>query len=274
MDFWITEDFGDHSIRAEEVRHLNTQLFSRTLKYPLLIGASFLLVGNWLYLTFEKPFVGWEGFLRTAPERNQFLLHLAVVVLMGLTRMGRITGKHAAVVLCAVVFDLVVGRGIYLIGGIPLYLDSVGAVLVAVMLGPTAGAVTACMTTMSLYFIAPEVLPLAMINIIVAVIAGTLAKFGGFNSLLTIVLGGLFAGVVAALIAAPIALNYMSVVIDGTDMPQFKIGAYLMGTLLGPPVSDGIPSDPLDKAVVFLIAGFASMYLMRRFSWLRDRNRV
>lgn len=69
--------------------------------------------------------------------------------------------------LFAVLSDIAIGHAMFLTP-IPLYLDTIGCVFVSVVLGPRHGA----LVSLLLYPVSPALLPLAIVNITVAALAG------------------------------------------------------------------------------------------------------
>ncbi|QGU01199.1 hypothetical protein CKALI_01500 [Corynebacterium kalinowskii] len=128
---------------------------------------------------------------------------------------------------------------------IPLYLDTIGCVPAAVLLGSRYGAFVAGMTALLLYRWRPALLPLA------------------------IVLSALFTGIVATIISTPIALYFAGNITSANEGVNYTVLENLLGSLFGPPVSDGTPSDLLNKLVVFWIV-VGVIRLLQRTSVLKS----
>ncbi|MEJ5998815.1 hypothetical protein [Corynebacterium sp. H130] len=209
-----------------------------------------IVVGNWTYLCVVRPNIQWTGQWESDFEIQQFLLLLVAVGFAIFSIVGVTNWRDAAILLFGILIDLVIGRAIFATS-IPLYLDTIGAVMVAVLLGPRQGAICAAGVSLLLYPVAPALLPLAIVNITVAALAGIMAQFGGFNGPGPITMNALFTGVVSTIVSAPVslylAMNYST---NGENV-QFSVAESIIGSLLGPPFSGGTPSDLLDKLVVF-----------------------
>lgn len=108
-----------------------------------------------------------------------------------------------------------------------LFLDTIGTILSAVVLGPLAGALTGGLTNLIQGFITnPKDIPFAIVNIVIGLIVGYIAKKRGFD-LKTAIIVGIILSIVAPLVGTPIAvLIYEGVTGGGTDL----IFAWLLST--------------------------------------------
>ena len=107
--------------------------------------------------------------------------------------------------LCIVV-NLVLGTITQMLHIPLLFLDTIGTILSAVVLGPFAGALTGCLTNVIQGFITnPKDIPFALVNIAIGLIVGFIAKKRNFD-LKTAIFTGLILSVVAPLIGTPIAI--------------------------------------------------------------------
>jgi len=87
-----------------------------------------------------------------------------------------------------------------------LFLDTIGTILVAVVLGPLAGALTGGLTNVIQGIMTnPRDIPFALVNIAVGLIVGFIVKKFGF-SLKIAVITGIILAIVAPLIGTPIAV--------------------------------------------------------------------
>lgn len=89
---------------------------------------------------------------------------------------------------------------------LPFYLDTLGTILTAVMIGPLPGAIVGALTNIITGFIySIRDIPFALVSIAVALIAGFIAKQFKFN-LITAIVTGLILSIVAPLIGTPIGI--------------------------------------------------------------------
>ena len=100
---------------------------------------------------------------------------------------------------------LVLGVVLDLAGGLlvdalklPLFLDTVGTMFVAVIAGPWWGALTGLLSNLVLSMWIPGDLAFASVNIAIALTVGYIVRVRGFKDYLTPLLAGLAAGLVAS----------------------------------------------------------------------------
>lgn len=118
-----------------------------------------------------------------------------------------------------IVINLVLGTVTQMLQIPLLFLDTIGTILSAAVLGPLAGALTGGLTNVIQGFITnPKDIPFALVNIAIGLIVGFVAKKRGFD-LKTAIVTGLVLSIVAPLIGTPIAvLLYGGVTGGGTDL--------------------------------------------------------
>lgn len=100
-----------------------------------------------------------------------------------------------------------------------LFLDTMGTILVAAVLGPVAGAMTGGLTNVIQGAITnPRTIPFALVNIVIGVIVGLVVRRFRFD-LKTAVITGLVLAIVAPLIGTPISvLMFGGLTGGGTDI--------------------------------------------------------
>ncbi len=154
----------------------------------------------------------------------------------------------------AIVINIVGGQLVKVLK-IPIYLDSVGTVLVGALAGPLAGALTGVLTNIiwGIIFSDPVVIPFGIVAGVIGLLAGIFASRGVFKNIIWTIVAGLVTGFIAAVVSAPIATYIFGGVTGaGTDLlvAAFQsMGANIITAAFG----QGIVSDPLDKTVSFLI---------------------
>lgn len=173
-----------------------------------------------------------------------------------------------SIVLIAVGIGLNIGMGqVPRLVGLPLYLDSIGTVLVGVLVGPWAGAVTGFLANVvwSLTGLFPQAIAWAGVAAIIGVLASVFARSGWFQLWWRALVAGLITGIVAAVLSAPIAAYVFGGVTGaGTDL---VVGMFRAAGLdmLGANMAQGVFSDPLDKGVSFLLVWAVLQALPDRF---------
>lgn len=154
----------------------------------------------------------------------------------------------------AIAINIAVGQLIYTLK-VPLYLDSIGTVLVGVLAGPWAGALTGLLSNLiwGLTGLNVTYAPFAAVAAVIGLLAGLFSESGWLRGWWKAVLAGVITGLVAAVLSAPIsAYVFGGVTGAGTD----AIVAIFRGIgfgILPSSFAQGISSDPLDKAVSFLV---------------------
>lgn len=155
----------------------------------------------------------------------------------------------------AIAINLAVGQLVIAIK-LPLYLDSIGTVLVGVLVGPWAGALTGVISniiwTATGWF--PQAIAWAGVAALIGILAAFFKKGGWMDGAFKAGLSGLITGIIAALLSAPIAaFVFGGVTGTGTDVLVAAFSGTFGLDILGANMAQGVVSDPIDKVVTFLI---------------------
>ncbi len=106
----------------------------------------------------------------------------------------------------AIAINLAVGQLVIALK-LPLYLDSIGTILVAVLVGPWSGALTGVISnviwTATGWF--PQAIAWAGVAAVIGILASAFKRGGWMEKVWQAGLSGLITGIVAALLSAPIA---------------------------------------------------------------------
>jgi len=166
----------------------------------------------------------------------------------------------------AIAINVAVGQ-LVLAVKVPIYLDSIGTVLVGILAGPWAGAVTGFLSstiwTVTGWF--PPAIAWAGVAVVIGAMAGAFGRAAWMHSWWKSALGGVLTGVVAAVLSAPIAAYvFGGVTGSGTDI---LVAAFRTLGLdaLGANMAQGVVSDPIDKLITFLIVYGVLRALPSRF---------
>lgn len=118
-----------------------------------------------------------------------------------------------------IVINIVLGTAVNMLHIPLLFLDTIGTIFVAVVLGPLAGALTGGLTNVILGISTnPKEMLFALVNVAVGVIVGFIARKWKFN-LITAVVTGIILSIIAPLIGTPIAVFlYGGLTGDGNDL--------------------------------------------------------
>lgn len=156
----------------------------------------------------------------------------------------------------AIVLNIVVGQLVSLLK-LPVFLDSIGTVLVGVLAGPWAGGLTGLMTNLVWgLFTSPVAAAFAPVAMVIGIAAGFCARTGLFRTWWLAILAGVIITVFNAVVAVPIRL-YMFGGITGSGADF--VTAYMLALgkdLFGSVVVTVFTSNIIDKvATAVLVFG-------------------
>lgn len=148
----------------------------------------------------------------------------------------------------------IVGNQINDLVRLPIFLDSIGTVLVGVLAGPLAGGLTGLLTNLILgLIVSPVAAAFAPVAIVIGVVAGLLARAGWFRTWWQAAMAGVVIAAALTLVAVPIRI-YMfgGVTGSGADF----VTAYLSSvgqTLFSSVALTVFGTNVADKVVTALI---------------------
>lgn len=168
----------------------------------------------------------------------------------------------------AIAINIVIGQ-IVLLLKLPVFLDSIGTVLVGVLAGPWAGSLTGTLSNIIWgLIIDPSALPWFPVAFTIGLVAGLCAKYGLFKVWWKVIISGLLIAIGAAIVSTPISVYlFGGITASGSSF----ITAYLLqtGRDLIPAVlfTNGIV-EPIDKVATALLAwaiikGLSLRYISR-----------
>ncbi|MCJ2163332.1 MULTISPECIES: ECF transporter S component [unclassified Pseudodesulfovibrio] len=153
----------------------------------------------------------------------------------------------------AIVLNIAVGQLVSLLK-LPIFLDSIGTILVGVLAGPWAGGLTGLLTNLIWGVISsPVAAAFAPVAMVIGITAGLCARYGLFKTWWLAILSGIIITVFNAVSAVPIRL-YMFGGITGSGADF--VTAYMLALgkdLFGSVVITVFTSNLLDKVVTALI---------------------
>ncbi|WP_320006551.1 ECF transporter S component [Maridesulfovibrio sp.] len=153
----------------------------------------------------------------------------------------------------AIVINIAVGQLVSLLK-LPIFLDSIGTVLVAVLAGPWAGGLAGLVTNLIWGVISsPVAAAFSPVAMVIGIAAGYCARMGMFKNWWTAILAGLIITVFNSVVAVPIRL-YMfgGVTGSGADFAM----AYLLALgrdLFGSVVVTVFTANVIDKVVTAVL---------------------
>jgi energy-coupling factor transport system substrate-specific component len=152
---------------------------------------------------------------------------------------------------------------------LPIFLDSIGTVLVAVLCGPWAGALTGILANVvGGLVVDPGFLPFAPVAGVIGFIAGWLAIAGWFRSWWKIVLGGVVITLALSLVASPIKVAVYGGITPNAvgAVTTFLIAAgqdFISSVLTVIVVSNLVDKILTNILVVLILKGLPARYLNR-----------
>ncbi|GAA1495823.1 ECF transporter S component [Paeniglutamicibacter kerguelensis] len=241
----------------------------------LAATGALLLAGTYTTLVLTQP-AGLTDGLGASVALATFAAYLAAAVLLLAAVLPELPVSTLTLIPVALALNIVLGQ---FVGSVmvPLYLDSLGTVLVGFLAGRRAGAATGVLGTLIWSLFNPTVLPFAAGAALVGFLAGTAARFGALRRPYLAPVAGLAVGVLVGVVSAPVAafvFGGTSGVGTGAVVAAFRS----MGdSLLSAVTKQALISDPGDKAIVFLLAALLIYALPGRltasFAFVR-RHRV
>ena len=168
----------------------------------------------------------------------------------------------------AIAINVVIGE-IVVVLKLPVYLDSIGTVLVGALCGPWAGALTGTLSnTIWGLVIDPNAFPWWPVALLIGFVAGWCARFGLFKSWWKVIIAGILISLTSATASTPIAvLLYGGITASGSSF----ITAFLLQTghgLISSVLSTNFLVEPVDKVTTSLLAfaiiqGLSTRYVAR-----------
>ena len=153
----------------------------------------------------------------------------------------------------AIVINIVVGQLVSLLK-LPIFLDSIGTVLVGILAGPWAGGVTGLVTNLIWGLISsPVAAAFAPVAMAIGIAAGMCARYGLFKNWWLAILAGIIITFFNAVVAVPIRL-YMFGGITGSGADFLTAYTLALGKdLFGAVVVTVFTSNIVDKVATALL---------------------
>jgi len=159
-----------------------------------------------------------------------------------------------ALIAFAIVLNMAIGQLVSLLK-LPIFLDSIGTILVGILAGPLAGGLTGLLTNLIWGLISsPVAAAFAPVAMIIGIVAGLCAKYGLFKTWWKVIIAGVIITIFNAIVAVPIRL-YMFGGITGSGADFMTAYMLALGKdLFGSVVVTVFTSNLLDKVVTALIS--------------------
>lgn len=186
---------------------------------------------------------------------------------MSITKRLRADFSPIAITLIpvAIVLNIVIGQVTSMLS-LPIFLDSIGTILIALLAGPWVAGLAGLLTNIIWGVIsAPTAIAFAPVAMVIGIVAGLLASMGMFRSWWRTVISGALIAVALSFVAVPIRTYlFGGVTGSGADL----ITAYLVAvgrSLFGSVLVTVIASNLVDKIVTALLAWVIVKGLGNRF---------
>jgi energy-coupling factor transport system substrate-specific component len=165
----------------------------------------------------------------------------------------------------AIAINVVMGQIVALLK-LPVYLDSIGTMLVAALCGPWAGALTGTLSNIIWGLaIDPNAFPWWPVAFFIGLVTGFCARAGLFKNWWKVAITGFLVALTAAIVSTPIAVYlYGGITASGSSF----ITAYLLQTgqgIVQAVLSTGFLVEPVDKISTALLAFAIIQGLSKRF---------
>ncbi|MCB0891912.1 MAG: hypothetical protein KDB51_08775 [Propionibacteriaceae bacterium] len=248
---------------------------NRARNIALIIAGTVIVLATYLYLVIAQPTE-----LQTSSTAPAGLIamagYLIGAVLIAAGSIHRLSTTTIAMIPVAIALNIVVGQLVAVLG-LPVYLDSMGTVLVSALAGPAAGVVTGILTNVIWGLILnPVFLPFAVVQVVIGMMAGYAARIGVFRKPWLPPIAGAITGIVAAMISAPISAFVLGGATGGGTGALVGMFQAMGSSLLGATTLQGLLSDPLDKlisfTVVYLVLSALPARFKQRFPFVRQYN--
>jgi energy-coupling factor transport system substrate-specific component len=205
--------------------------------------------------------------------QNGVYFLIAIVLMAGLLVWAYLTGRLQqdfnsitwTLIPVAIAINIVIGQIVVLLK-LPVYLDSIGTVLVAALCGPWAGALTGMLSNIIWGLaIDPNAFPWFPVAFFIGLVAGLMANAGFFKSWWKVVVTGFVVALAAAIVSTPIAVYlYGGITASGSSF----ITAYLLQTgqgVLQAVFNTNFLVEPVDKITTAMLAFAIARGLSKRF---------
>ena len=237
---------------------------NRSRNLALVVLGTLIVLATYLYLVITQPTELAQS--SSAPAGLIAMAgYLIGAVMLAAGSIHRLSTPTIAMAPVAIALNIVVGQLVAVLG-LPVYLDSIGTVLVSALAGPAAGVVTGILTNVIWGLtLNPVPLPFAVVPVVLGLMAGYAARLGVFRTVWLPPIAGAITGVVAAMISAPISAFIFGGATGGGTGVLVGMFQAMGQSLLASTTLQGLLSDPLDKLITFTVVYLVLTALPARF---------
>ncbi|HIW95751.1 MAG TPA: ECF transporter S component [Candidatus Corynebacterium gallistercoris] len=213
-----------------------------------------MIVATWLTLVIWQPTdSSWDSLADSRSSTIALIGFTVPAILALIAVIPRLPVRTLTLMPVALALNVILGQVVGTMGlPLPLYLDSLGTVLVGALAGPWAGLVTGVVSALVWSTFNPTIIPFAAAYAFVGVCAGLLRTWW-IGPYWRIALSSVVVGFFTALLSAPVA----SFIFGGTAGTGTGLLVSFYRSLGFEPMTavflQSWTSDPLDKLIVFTV---------------------
>lgn len=170
---------------------------------------------------------------------------------------GRLRGTYVAIMIPLGVAINFVGGQIATSLGLPIYLDSIGTIIVAAIMGPWIGATSGILFNIISSLVRGNIMAslFGLCNLGSGVIVGYMARYGKYKKAWHIAIATILVSLWNAIVAAPIAMVVYGGIDGNVGTNLMIVGLQALGNdLMGAAFLARIPANLVDKGIACIIA--------------------
>ena len=229
----------------------------------LAVAGALFIAATWLYFVLVHP-ADWDQVTGSGQGIALLAVYGIGTILLLAAVIPVLPARTLGLIPIAIIINSVVGEIVGSIG-LPLYLDSVGTVLVAALAGPVAGMATGALNNVVWGLLNPAALPFAAGAALVGWLAGVfIHRFNALRNIATVIGFGLVLGIVGGMVAAPVAAYVYGGTAGVGTGALVSLFREMGGSLIASVTTQAFISDPVDKVIVMLVAYFTVKALPNR----------
>lgn len=159
----------------------------------------------------------------------------------------------------------IIGGQIAVLLKLPVYLDTIGTLFIAILAGPWVGALTGLLSNLINGIFDATFIPFAIVSIIVGLVAGFLSRVKLFLNIWKVIISGIIIGLIAAIVSAPI-VAYVFGGVTGSGSTLITGVLLAAGqSLIESVLTSSIITDLADKVISCLICFFIIKSMSARY---------
>lgn len=165
----------------------------------------------------------------------------------------------------------VVGGQVASLLKLPIFLNTIGTILLSVLAGPWVGAIAGFLSNLLLGITDPTSIPFGIVSIATALVAGLLSRKNMFSTVWKSIISGIILGLTATIVAAPIIVYlFGGITAHGTSLVTAVFLAAGQN-ILQSVVTSNILSNLVDRVItgfiVYMVLKSLSSRYLAKFSY-------